>query len=174
MRKVTPIAGGALLIAAVFYMLNLRSERTLREPASAPRVETQSKPAQVPASPVEREFSSRAVPSSAAPLVVPPQELPHPHPITPQHERIYRENQLTFALDGAVDVEDVRGVRRLLAVYRQEFPEDSLALQQGYEIIADCLERPGEATRSAAQRFYDTELASTLRRHVRRHCLEKV
>jgi hypothetical protein len=97
----------------------------------------------------------------------------HPHPITPQHERIYRENNLTFSLDGAVDVEDVAAIRRLLTTYRQEFPEDSLVLQQGYEIIANCLERPGETTRAAAQHFYDTELASALRRHVRRHCLEK-
>ncbi|HKO53037.1 MAG TPA: hypothetical protein VJV79_35250 [Polyangiaceae bacterium] len=115
--------------------------------------------------------------SSAAPNLPlrpesPATELPGSHPITPQHERIYRENKLTFWLDGAVDVEDVAGIRRLLAIYRDEFPEDSLVLQQGYELIADCLERPGAATRAAAQRFYDTELASTLRRHVRRHCLE--
>ena len=102
-----------------------------------------------------------------------PLELPHPHPITPQHERIFRENNLTFALDGAVDAEDTSGIRRLLAIYREEYPEDSLVLQQGYQIIADCLERPGTATRAVAQRFYDTELASSLRRHIRRHCLEK-
>jgi len=103
----------------------------------------------------------------------PPAALPHAHPITPQHERIYRENNLTFALDAAVDLEDVADIRRLLAIYREEFPEDALVMQQGYEIIANCLERTGEPTRAAAQSFYDTEIASTLRRHVRRHCLER-
>jgi hypothetical protein len=121
----------------------------------------------------EVALASGPVPSASADSKPAPDEPLHPHPITPQHERIYRENNLTFSLDGAVDVEDAPGIRRLLARYREEFPEDSLVLQQGYEIIADCLDRPGGATRAAAQRFYDTELASALRRHVRRHCLEK-
>ena len=96
----------------------------------------------------------------------------HPHPITEQHQRIFRENQLIGALDGAMDVNDGPGLRRLLLQYRQEYPEDPNALQTGYEIIADCLEHPGPAARAAAQRYYDVERGSTLRRFVARHCLE--
>jgi hypothetical protein len=123
---------------------------------------------------VESELTSGAV-VPPLPVGAPPPaaELRHPHPITPRHARIYRENELTFSLDGAVDVEDAPGIRRLLESYRQEFPEDSLLLQQGYEIIADCLEKPGPVTRALAQRFYDTEIASPVRRHLRRHCLER-
>jgi hypothetical protein len=95
-----------------------------------------------------------------------------PHPITPQHERIFRENQLIGQLNGAMDVKDAKGMRRLLAEYREEYPEDEHVMQRGYELIADCLESPGEATRAVAKKYYDTELASGLRRYIRRHCLE--
>jgi hypothetical protein len=96
----------------------------------------------------------------------------HPHPITAQHERIFRENQLIGALNGAMDVNDGPGLRKLLQQYQQEYPDDPSALQQGYELIADCLEHPGAAARATAQRYYDTERGSTLRRFVARHCLE--
>jgi hypothetical protein len=45
-------------------------------------------------------------------------------------------------------------------------------LQAGYDIIADCMERHTAANRIAAERFYDTQIASTLRRYVRIHCLQ--
>jgi hypothetical protein len=45
-------------------------------------------------------------------------------------------------------------------------------LQDGYELIANCLEKPGYATRAAAQRYYDEQLDSGLRRYIRRYCLE--
>jgi hypothetical protein len=95
-----------------------------------------------------------------------------PHPVTPQHRRIFRENNLIGSLNGAMDVQDAAGLRRLLERYREEYPEDSHVLQDGYAIIADCLERPGAETRAVAQRYYDEQLDSGLRRYIRRHCLE--
>lgn len=95
-----------------------------------------------------------------------------PHPITPQHQRIFRENNLIGNLSGAMDVKDVAGLRRLLEQYRREYPEDAHVLQDGYELIADCFERPGPETRAEAQRYYDEQLDSGLRRYIRRHCLE--
>jgi hypothetical protein len=95
-----------------------------------------------------------------------------PHPLTPQHERIFRENNLIGNLNGAMDVKDAAGLRKLLARYRDEYPEDAHVLQDGYELIADCLERPGPETRAVAQRYYDEQLDSGLRRYIRRHCLE--
>jgi hypothetical protein len=94
-----------------------------------------------------------------------------PHPITPAHERIFRENHFIGALNGAMDARDAAGLRRLLTRYREDYPEDALGLQEGYELIASCLERPSAETEAAARRYYETETASTLRRHVRRHCL---
>lgn len=95
-----------------------------------------------------------------------------PHPITPTHRRIFRENNLIGDLNGAMDVQDVAGLRRLLQQYRDEYPEDAHVLADGYELIADCLERPGPETRGVAQRYYDEELDSGLRRYIRRYCLE--
>lgn len=95
-----------------------------------------------------------------------------PHPLTAQHARIFRENNIIGNLNGAMDVKDAAGMRRLLAQYRDEFPEDGHVLQDGYQLIADCLEHPSAELRAKAQRYYDEELDSGVRRYIRRHCLE--
>ena len=100
-------------------------------------------------------------------------ELRHPHPITPAHERIFKENNMIGALNAAMDLGNVAELRRLNREYRDQYPEDSHLLQTGYDLIADCMERRTAATRVAAERFYDTQIASTLRRYVRIHCLEE-
>lgn len=97
----------------------------------------------------------------------------HPHPITAAHERIYRENNLVGALNLAVDLEDAPRIREVVAQYRAEYPEDAHRLQDGYAIIADCLDRPALETRSRAQQFWQTEIRSQTRRYVRRYCLER-
>ncbi len=96
-----------------------------------------------------------------------------PHPLTPEHQRIFRENNLIGDLNGAMDVKDPAGLRALLNQYRDEYPEDAHVLADGYELIANCLERPGPETRAAAQRYYDEQLDSGVRRYIRRHCLEQ-
>jgi hypothetical protein len=94
----------------------------------------------------------------------------HPHPITPEHARIFRENATIQALNDAMDSRDVQALRRYLTRYRLEYPEDAQQLQLGFELIANCLEaRPG--SRAAAQRYFNEETASSLRRFVLRHCL---
>ena len=94
----------------------------------------------------------------------------HPHPITPRHIRIQRENNLIGELNGAMDIGDAVGLRGLLDQYRSEFPEDPNLLQEGYKIIADCLQYPGAASKAAGQGYYDRERGSILRRFVARHC----
>jgi hypothetical protein len=103
----------------------------------------------------------------------PSNRLPPSHPISSAHERIYRENYLIGQLQGAIDVEDAAGIRRLLKQYREEYPEDEQLLQGGYERIADCLEHPGAASRAEARRWYDENRASGARRAVRLLCLER-
>ena len=95
----------------------------------------------------------------------------HPHPITEAHKRIYRENNLVGALNLAVDLEDPVRIRELVATYRDEYPSDDHLLQEGYALIADCLEDLDAATRDRAQRFWNTQIRSQTRRYVRRHCL---
>jgi hypothetical protein len=102
-----------------------------------------------------------------------PDETGHPHPITPQHRRIFEENNRLGAMNGAMDQGDFAALRRMNARYRKDYPEDDHDLQEGYELIADCLEERTPRAIEAARRFWQTHRASTLRRHVRRHCLEE-
>lgn len=80
------------------------------------------------------------------------------------------------ALNDALDLRDAAGMRALLARYDALSPEDPLRLAEGYERAADCIEArdPGRqaSARANAQRYYDDARGSTLRRHVRRLCLE--
>jgi hypothetical protein len=124
--------------------------------------------------PERRELAADGVPIMPAGAHPAALDQPmHPHPITPAHQRIYRENNLVGALNVAVDLEDARRIREVLAQYRAEYPEDAHRLQQGYAIIADCLDQLDDATRERAQRFWRTEIRSQTRRYVRRHCLER-
>jgi len=119
------------------------------------------------------EHAGDGVPIMPAQAAAPVPEGPmHPHPITPAHERIYRENNLIGALNLAVDLADPSRIREVLARYRLEYPEDDHRLQDGYAIIAACLERLDDATRERAQHFWNTEIRSQTRRYVRRYCLE--
>jgi hypothetical protein len=73
----------------------------------------------------------------------------------------------------AKDAKDARGLRALAADHRDEYPEDSHVIHEGYEIIAQCLEGITDERRETAQRYYDERLDSGLRRYIRRHCLER-
>lgn len=95
------------------------------------------------------------------------------HPITPTHERIYRENNLNGAMAGAMQVGDYLGLRALIEEYRMDYPEDSYRLQEGYTIIADCMEKLTEERQETAREYWKTKRGSLVRRFVRRHCLEK-
>ena len=96
----------------------------------------------------------------------------HAHPITPQHQRIFAENRIAFALDDATDAKDVAVMKDLLARYRREFPEDQWQLQSGYAVIIECLEHPGPGSRQAAERWLDQNNGSTVKRSVLRNCIE--
>ncbi|HKO93916.1 MAG TPA: hypothetical protein VJU61_22335 [Polyangiaceae bacterium] len=100
-------------------------------------------------------------------------ETGHPHPISSRHSAIFSENNLLGALNGALDQGDFLALRRMNAQYRKEYPEDEHALQEGYDVIADCLEERTPQAVQAARRFWQTHRASMLRRQVRRHCLEE-
>lgn len=95
-----------------------------------------------------------------------------PHPLTGERIRIQQQNQMIQALNDAMDLGDAERMRQLIPIYAELDPEDENALRAGYEVIADCIEHPGEASLAAAHRYYDEKRASTLRRFVRRHCFE--
>ncbi len=93
----------------------------------------------------------------------------HPHPITPEHARIFRENATIQALNDAMDSKDAKTLRRFLTRYRLEYPEDAQQLQPGFELIGGIVSEARPGYREAAQRYFDEETASSLRRFVLRH-----
>ncbi len=95
-----------------------------------------------------------------------------PHPLDEEHGRIDTENRLLQALNDAMASRNASAMRQLLAQYRELDPEDVDAYQYGYDVIADCIEFPGAASRAAGQKFYNTQRHSSLRRFVRRICFE--
>ena len=95
-----------------------------------------------------------------------------PHPLDEAHERIDAENRLIQGLNDAMSFRKVKEMREMLVEYRKLDPTDIEATQAGYEVIADCIEFPGDASLAAARHFYDTERHSPLRRFVRRICFE--
>jgi len=122
-------------------------------------------------------------------------EPEHAHPITERHERLREQQALIGALNDALDLADAAALRALLERYDAVQPEDPMRLAEGYERVADCIEadeaqagltveatpssRETERDRSArasvranAQRYYDDARASSVRRYVRRFCLE--
>jgi hypothetical protein len=95
-----------------------------------------------------------------------------PHPLDEAHKRIDDENRLIQRLNDAMASRDVKAMRALVAEYRKLDPTDVEANQAGYTVIAECIAHPGEASLTAARRFYDTQRHSGLRRFVRRICFE--
>jgi hypothetical protein len=190
-RKTWSIAIPVVLVAAVFVWLlfSSREERTTggkEPPAGAEEpaedeVEHTAEPAEIapPAqpprpSPAPRPSGERSGPGE---VVGPGPDDPHepgmlPHPLDEEHERIDTENRLIQRLNDAMSFRRVKEMREMLVEYRKLDPKDIDASQAGYEVIADCIEFPGNASLAAAHQFYDTERHSPLRRFVRRICFE--
>jgi len=168
------------------YGLRVRHAHVARAralPAAVPRAAV-SVPAVKPAaavlsslSPLQPGPAPARPPASAPPAAEPPgdaEEPQRPHPITAAHRRIFEENARIAALNGAMDQEDFRALRQMNAEYRRAYPEDEQVLQEGYDLIADCLENRTPELVAAAQRFWQEKRASSLRRYVRRHCLSGI
>lgn len=101
-----------------------------------------------------------------------PSGFAHPHPITERHREIQRENGLIMLLNDAMAARKGARMRELVREYRERLPRGSEQLREGYEIIAECLENPSQESRAAGERYYAEHRSSTLRRFVRRYCVE--
>jgi hypothetical protein len=64
-----------------------------------------------------------------------------PYPISPEQQRIFRENNLIARLNAAMDSGDFLELRRRNSEYRKEYPDDAHLLQDAYDMIADAQER---------------------------------
>ena len=180
------VAGLVIVLAAIWYFLRRAETHEAAPPAAAeeearaPVAETPPAPARpAPAAPApppptkEEPVAEDGVPFMPAHDGDPiPEGYRHFHPITPKHKRLYKENGLIESLNGAMDVKDAPGLRKLLAQYKREYPEDEWELQGGYAAIADCFDHPGDATRAAAKAWVEAHNGSPLKRFVNRHCFE--
>ena len=140
-------------------------EAETAEEAPADEPERQAEPAP-PQRPTASVTQTVAAPARSA------EEFPPSHPITEERERLQRQNQYVQMLNDAMDLKDGPRLRELAKRFNQEGFVDTDKHGEGYLIVADCLEHPGAASRAAAQAFWDRELGSNLRRHIKRHCLE--
>ncbi len=142
-----------------------------------------ARPADVSAGPTVR----RAVATTTAPAVPRYAAKPndeakprgvdekHPpsHPLDPQRQHIYRENNFHASMMSAMNQGDVDGLRALVEDYRLAYPEDEFDLQDGYTVIADCLDRLTADRQERARHYWRTNRSSLVRRFIRRHCLEQ-
>jgi hypothetical protein len=98
----------------------------------------------------------------------------HPHPITPEGDRLHREVALLDDAWLAVKGKDFAKARELVATHQREYPASNAHMDEGLLVLADCMERPGPDTRAKAQQYYDSRTFSQMRKRIRRLCLEVV
>ena len=140
-------------------------------------VSTQSVTPTAPSPPVLLAQAAPPPVANVLNVVGPEPDDPHepgmvPHPLDDTRARLDTENRLTQALNDAMSFRKVKEMRELLVTYRNLDPKDIDKNQLGYEVIADCIEFPGEASLAAARGFYAAQRHSPLRRFVRRICFE--
>jgi hypothetical protein len=176
---------GTLLVclAAIWYFARGGAEPPAPAPVAedepaappAPALPPPPAPPREHATPPPAPKEDEVITSDGIPIAPPRGEVvgpAHPHPITPQHLRLFGENRFIAQIEGAMEIKDTAGMRRLLEKYRREYPEDDQQVQDGYAIIADCIDRPGADRRAAAEQWIDSHNGSTVKRFVLRHCLE--
>ena len=139
-------------------------------PRAAPRLDHAAAPKAPAGGPQLADAHEHAQSEQAPDLEYEPAK--HPHPLTDERARIHHENNLIQGLNDAMDSKDPDSLRQVLADYRQSHPEDPHHLQEGYALIADCLDEPGPASHAAGERYMKENRASTLRRFVERHCVK--
>lgn len=135
--------------------------------AGAPAKAPVTLPSPVTATSHEREVHAHSRSHSENP------PFPPSHPIDEQRRRIYRENNFHAALMSAMNQSDVPGLRALVEEYRSAYPEDEYGLQHGYTLVADCLDRLTSERQEQARHYWRTNRSSTVRRFIRRYCLER-
>lgn len=183
-----------LLCVATLWLLTRAAHSTARAPSPAPALAavppdlTTRTREGAPASHAALGLQARARHATTETHAA-PAELEHAHPISEHHERLREQQALIGALNDALDLGDAAALRTLLTHYDALQAEDPMRLAEGYERVADCIESDearadtsreaqGEdeaaraSVRANAQRYYDDARASSVRRYVRRFCLE--
>jgi hypothetical protein len=108
-------------------------------------------------------------PEAPAPTAAPHD---HPHPITRNHERLYRDVDLLREADDAIKAGEYDRARELLAQHRRELAGMSAVEEEGLWLLADCAQRRRAEDVERVRSFYEEHTDSTVRRRLRRACLE--
>lgn len=96
----------------------------------------------------------------------------HPHPLSADHQRLYRDVDLLHAADEAIAQQRYADARRLLEQHHTELPGMSPVEEEGLLLLVDCAEQHSPEHVARVQEYYDKNSASTVRRRLRRGCLE--
>jgi hypothetical protein len=96
----------------------------------------------------------------------------HVHPITAEHLRMYREDDLLDGAWHALRQRDFQAARQLVGTHQAEYPDSKAHMDEGLLLLADCMENPSPESKARAQAFYDSKTYSPMRRRLRRFCLE--
>jgi len=122
-------------------------------------------PTAVPADPYAGMYAGPGPDDPAGPGML-------PHPITPEHVRLYRDVELLDSAWRAMERRDFERARSLLREHASEYASKGYDdINDGLTLLADCMEHPSTSTRERAQRFYEQRTSSTTRRRIRKHCL---
>jgi hypothetical protein len=166
------IAGGIAAVAVLWRVQGVSdSDRPRSEPAvasgpagAAPQPQPQHVPEPTPA-PMATPDDDSTEPAAYDPTR-------HAHPITAEHLRLYREDELLNGAWRSLRRRDFARARELVQTHQNEYPASKAHMDEGLLLLADCIEHPGAETRAKAQAFYDTKTFSPMRRRLRRLCLE--
>jgi hypothetical protein len=113
-------------------------------------------------------------PAPAPPPAGPLPGAAEPHPITPERLRMEEQHQLFDQVAAAIQALQFDRARALLHEHQERFSDAEAwtDLHEAWRVIADCLEYPGPQSKARGLRFVDQERGSSMRRRVRRACLE--
>lgn len=97
-----------------------------------------------------------------------------PHPINEERLRMADHHAILARLTETLKHKDYGRARDLIADHKRQFGDEDgwRADRLGYERLLECLESPSQSAHDRAEVFIHEERLSSLRRHVRRVCLE--
>jgi pyruvate/2-oxoglutarate dehydrogenase complex dihydrolipoamide acyltransferase (E2) component len=173
-RRIVVSLGIAAALALALY-LDMRAS----EPSAATNEETTRASARTFGAPPKTPLPSRAeflrmLAAAQAEQHERAKELDHdhPHPITTDHQRLYRDVDLLHAADEAIKAAQYDQARALLAQHHRELGGMSAVEEEGLWLLADCAEHSNAENVERVRSFYEEHRDSTVRRRLRRACLE--
>jgi hypothetical protein len=157
----------ALVLTALGLAVALTCARKTSPPSERARVVVTT-PGETEASAPEPQLGRAMIPVSATTAV-----KIVPHPITAERRVLDRQRTLFASVESALASGDVPRARALLQEHRATYDDRDawLDFREGYEVLAECQERPGPDAAARGARFVAEHAGSTLRRRVRRVCL---